>query len=68
MMIATIIPITANTIKIPTPIPALKIPSIAAHELSITEKSKKLTAEKRVILFMRQMFFIVQIKILHHKD
>lgn len=56
IMIATIIPITATTIKIPKPIPALKMPSIAAHELSIKEKSKRLTTDKRVIPFMRQMF------------
>ena len=37
---------TANTIKIPTPIPASKIPSIAAQEVIKNENAISMNAER----------------------
>jgi len=49
---------TATTIKIPTPIPALKIPSIAAHDVNKTENVISINAERFFELIIKNDFKI----------
>lgn len=51
-----IIIITTTTIKIPKPIPVLKIPPTTAHELSIEERRNKMNAENGIIFFIGDNF------------
>jgi len=54
-----IIIITTTTIKIPKPIPALKIPAIALHELTINEMRNMVNAVSSFEFFIANNFFIL---------
>lgn len=51
-MIKRITPTTISTVKIPKPIPALKIPSIAAQEVNKKDKAKKKREKERIDVFI----------------
>jgi hypothetical protein len=48
--------ITAITIKMPKPIPALNIPAIALHELRVEEMSTKINTESLLKFFIAVVF------------
>lgn len=48
-----------TTIKIPKPIPALKIPPTTSHELSIEERRNKINAVRSFEFFIADNFFII---------
>lgn len=51
-MIKRITPTTISTVKIPKPIPALKIPSIAEQEVNKKDKAKKKREKERIDVFI----------------
>ena len=55
--------ITAITIKMPKPIPALKMPAIASHEVSVVEMSTKINTESILIFFICRSFYITGVAI-----
>lgn len=54
-MMKTITAIIAITIKMPTPIPALKIPPTSSHEVSVSDASKSISILEN--LFCMIVFF-----------
>ena len=53
-----------TTIKIPKPIPALKIPAMALHELTIKEISSMINAVSSFDFFIADNFFMLYFKII----
>jgi hypothetical protein len=56
--------IITTTIKIPKPIPALKIPAMALHELTIKEISNMVNAVSKFDFFITDNFFMLYFKII----
>ena len=56
--------IITTTIKIPKPIPALKIPAMALHELAIKEISSMVNAVSSFDFFIADNFFMLYFEII----
>ncbi|MEO7308360.1 MAG: hypothetical protein ABIR78_13495 [Ferruginibacter sp.] len=56
--------ITATTIKMPKPIPALKIPAIALQELRVLEMSNKRNTESILKFFILRSFLYNQFRLI----